>query len=339
MSQDVSNKPETKQSLSSSVPLHSWSAESDADKLMDELFSDIDRILEGGSQLPTKPVESDYVSIQSVVIPPILVSNVEQKSGQLVPKPAPKSPKDKNKVKSDTGKDRHNKDNRGNGNYIDKILFAFACTSLLAVILWLVGKEKLKLPAYFNFEYLGKAVVQENQPSSADHEFIKYMLRSLEAIESKAETKQQQATKSPAKSSESLPPPPNPSNPSSASKSASTIIERIYIPVYPPNQNPTLVPPAPASTAPAPPPAPVPVAPPEIKPPPPPAPVITHILVGLLESGDNSAALFEINGSTHRIKVGEAIGSSGWTLVSVANQKAVIRRNGEVRSVYVGQKF
>ena len=70
-----------------------------------------------------------------------------------------------------------------------------------------------------------------------------------------------------------------------------------------------------------------------------PAPVANHTLVGLLELGDRSAALFDVSGVTQRITVGEAIGASGWILVSVANQEAVIRRNGEVRSVYVGQKF
>lgn len=66
-----------------------------------------------------------------------------------------------------------------------------------------------------------------------------------------------------------------------------------------------------------------------------------YTLVGLLESesGENSAALFDVDGVTQRFKIGEAIGGSGWTLVSVANQEAVVRRNGEVRSVYVGQKF
>jgi Tfp pilus assembly protein PilP len=67
--------------------------------------------------------------------------------------------------------------------------------------------------------------------------------------------------------------------------------------------------------------------------------VANHTLVGLLELGDQSAALFDVSGVTQRITVGEAIGASGWILVSVANQEAVIRRNGEVRSVYVGQKF
>jgi hypothetical protein len=58
-----------------------------------------------------------------------------------------------------------------------------------------------------------------------------------------------------------------------------------------------------------------------------------------LELGDRSAALFEVNGTAQRIELGEAIGASGWTLVSVSNQEALIRRNGEVRSVYVGQTF
>ena len=68
-------------------------------------------------------------------------------------------------------------------------------------------------------------------------------------------------------------------------------------------------------------------------------PSVTHTLTGLLELGDRSAALFEIDGITNRIKIGENIGSSGWTLVEVKNQEAIMRRNGEVRSIYVGQSF
>jgi hypothetical protein len=62
-------------------------------------------------------------------------------------------------------------------------------------------------------------------------------------------------------------------------------------------------------------------------------------LEGLLELGDKSAALFKIEGVTRRVDMGETIGSSGWTLVDVANGEAIIRRNGEVRSIYTGQKF
>jgi hypothetical protein len=66
-----------------------------------------------------------------------------------------------------------------------------------------------------------------------------------------------------------------------------------------------------------------------------------QILEGLLEHDDKSksAALFKINGVTRRIQIGESIGSSGWALVEVANGEAVVRRNGEVRSVYAGQSF
>ncbi|QHG15718.1 hypothetical protein [Nostoc sp. ATCC 53789] len=65
----------------------------------------------------------------------------------------------------------------------------------------------------------------------------------------------------------------------------------------------------------------------------------SNTLEGLLELGNKSAALFKIDGVTRRINMGESIGQSGWTLVEVSNGEAVIRRNGEVRSIYTGQKL
>jgi hypothetical protein len=65
----------------------------------------------------------------------------------------------------------------------------------------------------------------------------------------------------------------------------------------------------------------------------------SHTLEGLLELGNKSAALFKVNGITRRVEIGESIGSSGWTLVDVANGEAIIRRNGEVRSIFAGQNF
>lgn len=71
------------------------------------------------------------------------------------------------------------------------------------------------------------------------------------------------------------------------------------------------------------------------------AAVSTHTLVGTLELSDpaRSAALFEINGTTQRVQVGEPIGASGWTLVSVKGNEVIVRRNGDVRSIYTGQQF
>jgi hypothetical protein len=58
-----------------------------------------------------------------------------------------------------------------------------------------------------------------------------------------------------------------------------------------------------------------------------------------MEKGDQSAALFKVDGATRRVSIGEGIGSSGWTLVEISNGEAIIRRNGEVRSIYTGQKL
>ena len=68
-------------------------------------------------------------------------------------------------------------------------------------------------------------------------------------------------------------------------------------------------------------------------------PTSSHVLEGLLELGEESAALFKVNGVTRHVQKGESIGASGWKLVEVANGEAIIRRNGEVRSIFAGQKF
>jgi hypothetical protein len=64
-----------------------------------------------------------------------------------------------------------------------------------------------------------------------------------------------------------------------------------------------------------------------------------HVLVGILNLGSRSAALFNIDGSSQRAYVGDRVGVSDWTLVSVNGQDVMVRRDGEVRSVYIGQRF
>ncbi|MGD1899364.1 MAG: hypothetical protein ACFB16_20760 [Phormidesmis sp.] len=64
-----------------------------------------------------------------------------------------------------------------------------------------------------------------------------------------------------------------------------------------------------------------------------------QVLVGVLNLGSRSAALFDVNGNSQRAYVGDRIGTSEWSLVSVNGQDVVIRRDGEVRSVYIGQRF
>jgi Tfp pilus assembly protein PilP len=62
-------------------------------------------------------------------------------------------------------------------------------------------------------------------------------------------------------------------------------------------------------------------------------------LIGVLELGDNSSALFDLEGNTQRVALGETIANTGWILVKIENQQAVIRRGSEVRSLYIGQRF
>ncbi|MEL6552407.1 MAG: hypothetical protein AAFQ63_02925 [Cyanobacteria bacterium J06621_11] len=68
-------------------------------------------------------------------------------------------------------------------------------------------------------------------------------------------------------------------------------------------------------------------------------PYAEQVLVGVLNLGSRSAALFDVDGTSQRAYVGDRIGTSEWSLVSVNGQDVVIRRDGEVRSVYIGQRF
>lgn len=64
----------------------------------------------------------------------------------------------------------------------------------------------------------------------------------------------------------------------------------------------------------------------------------SHTLVGVMEFGDRSAALIDINHVIQRIRIGE-LTPDGWKLTKVIDQKAVLQRGGKLRSIYVGQKF
>lgn len=228
--------------------------------------------------------------------------------------------------------------------HLDKILFGIACSYLIIVILWLFSRDKLRLP--FISKPQVQPVPQHPQKATSDAEFSAYLLRSLQAID-----RQLQANLEPSKPSPNSFPIkqtpvsiPVPSKLPSATSGSSTVIERVYIPIYPQNQSSAAVPPLK-----------MPSTPPMLSSVPtkvpvlrsgaslPPSSVATsssrNSLVGLLESGDQSTALFNLNGITQRIQIGESIGTTGWNLIAVENQKALIYRNGERRLIDVGQSF
>ena len=69
-------------------------------------------------------------------------------------------------------------------------------------------------------------------------------------------------------------------------------------------------------------------------------PLPLPVLTGVLQSpGGRSSAIFQLNNASVSAAVGESLGSSGWTLESVGESSAVIRNNGQVRTLSVGGVF
>lgn len=122
----------------------SWSEESDAhsvgdpnvppvesyaDKLMDELFEDVDRILDRGVKLPTEPAKPEYVSLQSLSIPKMLLPPM------LMPRQlAQESDVELNELVTAAIADSSQ---RQASNSIDRLLLIAACASLVVTgALW-----------------------------------------------------------------------------------------------------------------------------------------------------------------------------------------------------------
>jgi hypothetical protein len=233
-------------------------------------------------------------------------------------------------------------------SYLDKILFILACTYLAISLSWLISQNKVTT----------SGVSQNTNQSPEKAKFIAYLQRSLDKLESKkqllaANSPQASRTNpSPTPLAVKVPPPPPITNPASIQQKQPTVVEKIYIPVYPQNQPqiqyPTTIPKP--ITIPPPPPV---TTPPRVSTVPVltpggngatssvvpslPSPKESNTLVGLLEAGEKSSALFNLNGTTRKIELGGIIGSSGWTLKSIENQRAIIFRNGKLRTLEVGQ--
>ena len=364
MSQDVQTNQQTSEPLTDKIPLERASVEDHADQLMDELFSEIDRILDGGSKFSTETAQPEYVSLQALKMPEMSVPETavtpdEQPKTQVTQEQDHTSnaaPQSLTRKSNTEEKNPSDPKNARYGNWFEKILLSLSFASLLAfAVLWLVSEKKLNLQ--FGQQYNVLPTTQR-QISESDTKFIEYMQRSLLTIDRKAQASKQQSTATQQNSNQSqIPANANVAIPSRTTK----VIEKVYIPVYPPQAStplapsPTVSPSSPQARAATgsikqPPPLPrVAGSPPAVAPPPtntspskswiPTTPGNKFTLVGLVESGNSPAALIEIKGVTQRIYQGQTIGDSRWTLVAVAEQEAILKRNGQVKSVYVGQKF
>jgi hypothetical protein len=222
---------------------------------------------------------------------------------------------------------------------LDVLLLTIAFIYLGCVLLWLFRQDRLKLP--FAAKPTQPPAATKKSPA-VNREFIDYLRRSFNRL-------QREKTAAVPSVSATLKAPnvvvPRPSLP--VPQSPPTVVERIYVPMYPPTQSPPVqsvpskVPVAPAKVTPPPPPSVATSSVPGLAPVPRavPSPVLGYTLVGLLESGDFGYALFKVNGMAQRFEKGDPIGGSGWTLAAVKNQTAIISRNGQQRAIEVGQSF
>jgi hypothetical protein len=312
-----------------------------ADTLMGSLFGDLERLLDGD--------ETALVAVEEE-----LNASPNSAKAALQPLPTPEAAPDSSQdmaltapatalvpaIETPITPDAPTKTRLG--LWLDRLLLACTACSLAGVValLWLGQRPEDTLPS---------ASVADSAAltGQSDTEFLAYLQRSLDAIEkqvAQAQTEAPQA-QAPWPNGSLLPP----GGLQSLSQGSSlglpgriNVIERVYIPYQ---ATPPSLPATPPSlgnspvtgSLPAMPVVPAPGS--AATPSQPAAPVVNHVLVGVLELGDRSAALFEINGVSQRVYIGERIGNAGWSLVSVSNQEAVIRRNGEVRSIYIGQQF
>jgi hypothetical protein len=345
-----------------------FSLEKEAEKIIDDIFSELDDILDVSYDDITcqENIESDDHVFEEDNIPlPLeaeLLSEITPRKEEII--------KQKYFDSTAFAEQEVLLENQGLIKHLDKLLFVGSLTFLIGIIFWLINTEKLKFPVLVN--QTQEIATLENINPSQDQEFANYLLQSLKIID-------QEKSLIAAKPTIINNPKPDEKilsdNNSVPVNSPTRIIERIYIPFVQSSPPPTPI----AKTTPTPQPTPQVISPttpivetiptsqakPVTTPPPPPviqetetpppSPIVenneetvtevantvpdSYTVVGLIELGDRSAALFEVNGVTRRINVGENIGQSGWNLESVGNDQVTVNRNGQVRSLSVGQQF
>ncbi len=325
--------------------------ESYADRLMDDLFGDVDRLLDGAVP-PSEParVEAPAPRPKLNLAPPPLSSGLLTR-----PQPQPETESLDSSL-PDLGELISTKPPAPRSSGFTRFLMVTGCTSAVAALaVWLVTSgmgSRLVAALTQSPEAVAPTTIAQTPPVDTNSQFSDYVQRSLEAIDRKATTGKSEglptapynsglptvpipANQPPLRSSVPLPKAsplvitvPQASTPIDPSRRElnqilvrlASVLERLS----PTATRPTVQP----SAASLPQVSPAPIAP-------------QRTLVGVLEGSDpsRSAALFELNGITQRYYVGESIGSSGWSLVEVSKQYVTVRRNGEVRTISAGQKL
>ena len=147
------------------------SVEAYADRLMDDLFQDVERVIEGGTKLPSDPVQPEFVSLKSIKVPQIILPPMSRREAQS--EDSAISP-DVNLRDASAEKSSQS---------FDRILLGVAFSSLLVTaLLWLAtrgGLSRIFAPAPVAVPVATPLDAQ----TQANIQFADYIERSLKAIE------------------------------------------------------------------------------------------------------------------------------------------------------------
>ncbi len=340
-----------------------------ASGLMDELFGEVDGILDGSLMPPNEPlkvappaepkapINLDFAAFLSTPA----ADRAALMSGISSADTAPATiPQDLEITPSSTEAIRVQARQESYGLFEKLLIFVGCSSAIAAVVIWLGNQGAIgRLVATVKGPTETAVVIPPSNPSDA--KFADYMGKSLDSIDSKSKvgsglpTLPNLATMPTVKvpgtitpqpaiiiGGSGLPKPkvpamtpgiPTPNSISGASPAPaqntleqtvaklSNLVDRMSRPVAP-----TPIAPVTRSTSMGLPAAPV-------------MPAPERILKGILGNGDRSAVMFELNGVTKNYEKGEKIGNSGWVLIRVENGNAIVRRNGEVRTLSVGQRI
>ncbi|MCU0552374.1 MAG: hypothetical protein MUC48_23835 [Leptolyngbya sp. Prado105] len=344
MPQNISGTPVATQP---SVQVDSY-----ADRLMDDLFEDVEDLL-SGSVPPPEPVRARPQKQPEIVMPTAISSIVARPTVSMpsLPQwsPAAAMPEMDELIAAEPIQPQNNR-------LLKFLTIAFGLTAVAAASLWLIQRgtfQRLFAVATQEPTAIATSTPLKTPAKDTNAQFAKYMQRSLENLDRKAANKP--ATVTPFKNS--LPPVAVAGNPTAPKSNApvvinvpslsspmpvatavsknpqelnqvltrlSSVLERLSInPASNPIAAKPNVPASPVTTS-----QPAPAEP-------------QRLLRGIAIATDptQSAILFEMNGVTQRYYIGESIGSSGWSVVDIANNYVTVRKNGEIRSISIGQKL
>ncbi len=182
-----------------------------------------------------------------------------------------------------------------------KILLGVGVSSIAvgSILLWLIHERKIDLPKNLDTSWL--PFQSQSQVSPADAKFAEYMRKSIAKIEAA-----------------NIQPPIAANAPNPANNVVTTTPPAAPVTIDPNGSIPANTPNPATSTV-----AETPIS-----------------LVQTLPTSNRPSAIFKINDRSQTVQVGQKIGTSKWSLLTVAKGEAIVKKvGGEIRSIYVGQKF